>query len=380
MIKTISRAPNDEFTFLLFDQLILTLTCDYEAYYIWSNPPQEFKNFLNQTTFSKSNVIIGIKDLLDLWCDYNFWTDKTQDGIKLLDNLASKHPDKNFIIFTSLENINLELITANNIQYIPWGGDIINQANAYRTIAPVLDKNFDSTKTFISLNRHGRAHRLVTLSYIFGKEYDQFGYISYLGQQIDIQQFDNLLDCIPWQFEERHNNSRDAMLIGYPKFYNNKALSVDNYEIYDESVNNNVSNFNRRLRSKYQNSFVEIVSESSFSAPSFMLTEKTLNSVYGCNFPILLSGVGAVGHLREVGFDVFDDIVDHSYDPIANPFDRIIAAVENNHRLLVDSNYVKKLWKSNQHRFEKNIDLAQNTMYNWYQSRVIDKFNNIIWN
>ena len=380
MIKIISKAPNDEFTLLLFTTLVQSLVCNYEAYYIWSNPPKIFTKFLTNTKFSKTNIIIGIKDLLDLWQDHNFWKDTTQAGIAMLDSVASEYPDKNFIIFTSLENINLESTQSTNIQYVPWGGDIVNQADSYQTIVPVSDKNFDSTRTFISLNRHGRAHRLVTLSYIFGREYDQFGYISYLGQeQPNATHFDNLLDGISWKFEERHAGFRDVIITGYKKFYKNKSLLVDNYKIYNQE-NDNVTNFTQSLRSKYQNSFIEIVSESSFSAPSYMLTEKTLNSIYGCNFPIILSGVGVVAHLRELGFDMFDDIVDHNYDTISNPIDRIISAIEDNKKLLTDSFYVKVQWKNNEHRFQNNIKIANKTMYEWYNHRTRNQFNQLVWN
>lgn len=376
-LYVLSRAPNDKFTFEMYTSLLSSLTCEFEAYYIWSDPPPILVRFLCQKVFTKPNVVIGIKDMLDLWKDHNFWSDEPSAGVALIDDMASRFPNTNFILFTSLENIDLESIKSTNIQFVPWGGDIVNQADTYQSIEPVLDKNFNSKKTFISLNRNRRQHRVATLSYLFGKGYDKFGEITYLGQYLDVG-IDNLLDYLPWRFNEHQTDIRAAMIDGYPKFYNNKSLATDNYEIYDE-VNDNVKNFNQSLSLKYENSFVEIVSESSFSAPSFMITEKWMNSVYGCNFPILVSGCGTIAHLREVGFDVFEDIVDHSYDTIANPFDRIATAIDNNHRLLTDTDYAKELWKSNQHRFEKNIDIAKNTIYQWYKDRTDRQFNQLTW-
>ena len=178
MLTTISRAPNDDFTFLLFNSLLESIQHEFEAYYIWATPPDRFEDFLTGTNFSKSNVVIGIKDLLDLWQDYNFWQESVQAGIALLDQTAGNFPDKNFIIFTSLENIELEKIVSTNIQFIPWGGDIVNQAKSYRQVEPVMNKNFESEKTYISLNRHPRAHRLAILSYLFGCNYDRHGLIT----------------------------------------------------------------------------------------------------------------------------------------------------------------------------------------------------------
>lgn len=378
MPTIISRAPNDSFTFNLFDKLTSGLSTPSESYYLWATPPDHFESFLKIKQFSQPLVILAIKDLLDLWQSFNFWHDTQQAGVAALAACVRRHPNTQFIILTSLEGLEKELVEP-NLQIVPWGGDITNQASVYPSLQPVLDKNFDSQQAFISLNRNRRDHRLVTLSYLLGKGYEQSGQITYLGQQIDVQRFDNLLDCIPWEFEERHDSARSAMLDGYTKFYNNQTFLVDDYNIYTEITNDNVTNFDLSLRSKYQNSFVEIVSESSFSAPGFMITEKTLNSVYGCNFPILLSGVGAVEHLRQVGFDLFDDIVDHSYDLIANPFDRIIAAIDLNHRLLVDADHVKQQWQINRHRFENNVVIAKTKLYQWYQDRTINQFGKLKW-
>lgn len=376
MLKVLSRAPNDNFTFSLFTNLIEKISSEHEAYYIWSNPPDKLHNFLMTTEFSKPIVIIGIKDLLDMWEDFNFWTDKQQQGVILLNQVANKYSDKQFIIFTSHENLNLELL-AKNINVIAWGGDLVNQADLYPSIEPVLDKNFNSTKTFISLNRNPRNHRLVLLSYLFGKEYNNYGIITFLGQSIprDTPAPDNILDCMPWEFSPTHDRIRSAIIQGYSKFYNNKALASDGYDIYT-TTNNNVDNFNYNLRQKYANSFVEIVTESNFSAPSFMLTEKTLNSFYGCNFPILLSGCGAVEHLRSLGFDMYDDIIDHSYDTVTNPFDRIVDAVEKNKELLLNSDYAKQVWRTHTDRIIQNVDVAK-TIYNSYRKRAISQFNQL---
>ena len=188
-----------------------------------------------------------------------------------------------------------------------------------------------------------------------------------------------ILDKISWQFDEKHNTVRQSVLDGYKKFYNNRKLQIVEYENIYPTPNANVDNFVHRLTPLYQNSFVEIVSESSFAAPSFLITEIVLNSMYGCNFPIILSGVGAVAHLRDIGFDVFDDVIDHSYDLIANPFDRVISAIEDNKQLLVDPESTKKLWLVNKDRFTNNIDIAKDRMYNWFRARTIAQFNLIKW-
>lgn len=371
MLYTISQPCHDDFTYPMFNQWLSTLTCDYVAYYIWSNPPEKLSRFLTTTDFgSHKNVIIGIKDLLDLWTDYNYWHQTAHAGTQLIDQVAQRYPDTNFIICTSLENLHKESLTSKNIQIVPWGGDLVNQTESYKTVQPVLDKNFDSKIPYVCLNRNTRDHRLVLLSYLFGQGYDQFGKISLLGQinvNYDIEP-DNFLDRIFWEFSDYHTDIRDSMLRGYLLIYDNRSLKVDDYDIYDKNDNNNVVNFNQKLRHYYQNSFVEIVTESSFASPGYLLTEKTMNSIYGCNFPIMIAGAGAVAHLREIGFDLFDDLIDHSYDHIENPFDRIVHAVDQNLNMLTNADLAKQCWIQCRDRFVKNIEVAK-TMPDWYRAR-----------
>jgi hypothetical protein len=365
----------------MFKQWLETLDCEYTAYYIWSNPPDLLEKFLNNTDFgAHKNVVIGIKDLLDLWTDYNYWHQTAHAGTQLIDSVASKYPNTNFIICTSLENLHKETIHSTNIQIVPWGGDLVNQPDLYKSINPVLDKNFDSTLPFVCLNRNYRDHRIVLLSYLFGSGYNQYGQLSCLGlANINYEKEpDNFLDRIFWEFSENHSDIRDCILNGYTMMYNNQSLITDDYQIYAKGDNDNVSNFDQKLRKYYVNSFAEIITESSFASPGFLLTEKTMNSIYGCNFPILLSGAGAVAHLRNIGFDMFDDIIDHSYDQIDNPFDRIVSAVESNREILTDANYVKNLWQQNVARFKNNINVANN-IHQWYATRGTDKFQQLIW-
>ena len=153
MVTTINRAPNDNFTYELFLNLLSTVPVDFEAYYIWSGQLDEFKKFIAETVFSKSTVIIGIKDLLDLWLEFDHWNDTVTAGAELLADLARRNLDKKFIIFTSVENLSAELalLEVTNVQLVEWGGDITNQSDLYPTITPVLDKNFNSEKTFINV-------------------------------------------------------------------------------------------------------------------------------------------------------------------------------------------------------------------------------------
>ena len=103
-----------------------------------------------------------------------------------------------------------------------------------------------------------------------------------------------------------------------------------------------------------------------------------MHTFFGCNFPIFLFGCGGVAHLRDIGFDVFDDIVDHSYDSIENPFDRIITAIDSNKHLLTNGALVKDQWRACQSRFASNINVAK-TITTYYQQRAQQIWNKLHW-
>jgi hypothetical protein len=204
-------------------------------------------------------------------------------------------------------------------------------------LEPVLDKNYNSTYTFLSLNRNARLHRKELIRALYRQNLNSHGLVSCM--------FSNQLENI-----EPNIN--------------------DNYEIYNNHQNDNVNNFNNKLRNYYKDTFVEIVSETSFTEPAFNLTEKTLNSVYGCSFPIFISSAGTVRFLRAMGLDVFDDVVDHSYDDIEEPWTRLDKAISLNINLLTETERIKYLHKTNQQRFINNVDFVKTTMYDFYKNRT----------
>jgi hypothetical protein len=277
------------------------------------------------------------------------------------------YKEKTIVLFTSLENLEY-YIKDTNIKIVPWGGDITNHQKEYAQLDPILDKNFKSRTTFLSLNRNQRAHRAMLLALLYKLDIQDHGLISCMFKD----QIADLFRYTQW--------NTDKQLIfeeGFTSFKQHPLVIQDNYNIYNLLPNDNVTNFKNKLSTYYRDTFVEIITETSYTEACYNLTEKTLNSIYGCCFPILLCSQGSVQFLRDMGIDVFDDIVDHSYDSIADPTDRLYHAVVDNIRLLTDLEFVKNQWKSNRSRFVNNIDFVKDKMYNFYRSRATTSFEQI---
>jgi hypothetical protein len=391
----VNRPPHDKFTFQLFCQLTNSTNLPASSIYLWSPViDPSYSGYWEHTPYWEGEhwypkrwheedenkykslmldyirhdtIVLGVKDHLTSY-NFNPWTEEIPVMVKYLKDFTEFYSDKKIILLTSLENLD-KYIQRDNVRVICWGGDLTNQIDEYQQLAPVLDKNFDSNKNYVSLNRNPRSHRAMLVSLLHGLDLQSHGLISCMFKDTLVDLFDET----KWQFDDEHASIKNTIATGFELLKQSTELLSDDYEIYT-TTNDNVTNFKNTLSKYYTDTFVEIITETSYTEKAYLLTEKTLNSIYGCNFPILLSSSGAVALLRDAGMDMFDDIIDHSYDLIDNPVDRLNAAIYNNKRLLSDNAYVKQIWQENQHRFIKNVEFAKSTIYDFYRNRATDQF------
>lgn len=90
------------------------------------------------------------------------------------------------------------------------------------------------------------------------------------------------------------------------------------------------------------------------------ITEKTGKAFIQMQLPIFVATQGYVSYIRKLGFDVFDDIIDHSYDNVLSPYYRlqsIADEVERIHRLCLESGETdyRNLVHNFQERTQKNF-------------------------
>jgi hypothetical protein len=87
------------------------------------------------------------------------------------------------------------------------------------------------------------------------------------------------------------------------------------------------------LESNYENNLFDISGPPSHCWDRLFYTEKTDKCFYMEQMPIFLAKTGYVAELRRLGFDLFDDIIDHSYDNEINPYIRIDSVISECKRL-----------------------------------------------
>jgi hypothetical protein len=72
--------------------------------------------------------------------------------------------------------------------------------------------------------------------------------------------------------------------------------------------------------------------------------------------PIWFGGWKNAQSLAKLGFDVFEDVVDHSYETLEDPRERCTQALERNLHLF-DLEKMQKIIVNNRHRLQYNVDL-----------------------
>jgi len=114
------------------------------------------------------------------------------------------------------------------------------------------------------------------------------------------------------------------------------------------------------LNNMFLSSAISLITESLRFEKAAAFTEKTIYSVLGLTFPIWVGGYNQATEWKNIGFDVFDDIIDHSYQSHDTLIERCYYAFANNLDLLSNKDKSAKLRLLCKDRLLKNRKLLLN--------------------
>jgi hypothetical protein len=156
----------------------------------------------------------------------------------------------------------------------------------------------------------------------------------------------------------------DQELTNFVKeFFPYKNIDVPEYDPLDHS----------NLNAAYTDSYVNIISET--NTQWTFLTEKTFKALASGQFFISINGPGSIELLRSLGFDVFDDIIDHSYDNITDLYEKI-KSISNLLDSLINLDW-PMLWESTNDRRRKNVQHFFSNSYKEILSTSEEKAKNL---
>lgn len=113
------------------------------------------------------------------------------------------------------------------------------------------------------------------------------------------------------------------------------------------------------LETMYKNSATSIITEPCFFERGNIITEKTLMSIYSNHFMIWPGAWKLPETVKKLGIDVFDDVIDHSYQYIEHPGKRVVEAFLRNKPFLDNIELQQKNRDKCRDRLQHNLNLLR---------------------
>ena len=294
--------------------------------------------------------------------DYNWYSREKNYVIGILEKVAQNNPDKNFLLCHELFNLN-HLISEPNL----YECNVFSMAVYDTEISKLnlIDNKQDTNQTFLALNNSASIPRTFLLSYLYAQKLDKYGIITAGNVFENYKKLNSITDICSWDFRlsKRQINLYTSGL----------KLIKTKRRIPVVQTTDTISNF-QKLKNKFSKTYISLVTESVITDEFVCPTEKYFYSVIGCNFPLIYSTKNFIKTVKGLGFDVFEDIVDHSYDTISNPINRLERLVNDNMHLLTDLEYTKSQWTKNKKRFVSNYEFLKYEFIPNYKTKSTKRF------
>lgn len=166
------------------------------------------------------------------------------------------------------------------------------------TVVPSVAKR---SKMFLALARHPKPQRVKFILELLKLGLDKYSVLTCGCDQENNDVWDHYVPA-----EYRHR---------FPIMLNSKIVSFKEVNTIEDEFKDAIINV--VLETGFENAFPNSGWDRQF------YTEKTGKAFFLEQIPVFLAKKGYVSVLRNLGFDVFDDIVNHSYDQIDDPEERI---------------------------------------------------------
>ena len=331
------------------------VTTDVNFFYVVSYNTNQLKDILDDT-FIVSNEAIECcknKNLKILFVNFHEVNDDEFYVLKRIVKYISDLglDDSNFYYINNNSKLNTYKKTLNSKIHT------YTSVALFEMLAKKVNRNesiFKEDKEFLFSchNRATRKHRIETLCFL--KKY-------------------NILEDTDWSFIDTHQDTIQQIQLGEITgyftfvadeidFFKKIGLKYSKYEVDKLNLlqldGGHITNV--VTPECYTNCYINIITETNFYIPEIHISEKSYRPFYYMQLPIFLATDRHVENLRKkFGFDMFDDLIDHSYDLVRNNQKRMKMVFEEIKRLNDNKDLVIEFYKKNKHRFEKNLELFQ---------------------
>jgi hypothetical protein len=233
-----------------------------------------------------------------------------------------------------------------------------------------LDKKF----IFLCQNRQPHYHRVLLLTYLKNLNLiknDITNWSLTMTHAEYMEHTQNSANILSLTHFNKYFNSNDKKLINdYTNICNIKKLCFYEEGIDWEDTKNNFNyedptdTFKSELN--FENSYINIVTESHyhFREHDVHITEKSFKPFYFFQLPLFLASYQHVKLMREeYDLDLFDDLIDHSYDNEIDDVKRFHMVVNEIKRLSIMKEEICEFYKNNVNRLINNHNFVKNNNY-----------------
>jgi hypothetical protein len=125
----------------------------------------------------------------------------------------------------------------------------------------------------------------------------------------------------------------------------------------------------------YKKIALDIVTETVFNYPYPYVSEKTLRPINCKRMFIILGPKGQLAYLKSLGINTFGDLIDESYDEIADPETRFLHVVQEIKKFCaLDLEQIKQYYVNNKTKFDHNFQVLKNLPQREIQN-FLEKYN-----
>ena len=208
---------------------------------------------------------------------------------------------------------------------------------------------------FLCLNRRPKTHRIALLTLLKNNELLDSGIIDW-SLTYGLMNHPLLSSYGQQHFIDGSNDKK--LLNSYYQICSKPKLSF--YETDKNWFNNpnDYSHFSHIECKSYENSYINIITESHYEIKDVHITEKSFKPFYFYQFPIFLASYGHIKMLKKEHPELylFEDIINHEYDLEIDVTKRLHMVLNEIKRLSKLEKEIKSYYISNKDRFIKNYE------------------------
>jgi hypothetical protein len=263
----------------------------------------------------------------------------------------------------------LNVYTINHGQY--FNCDRLKQTNP----------DFTTEKDFLFMvhNRNLKSHRVGLMCLL--KKYNLLEEVDWSllqGSKLKTL-FNDKDEFVSWFFPKIFNDEDVINLTDELKYFANLGNKKSKFES-DLNFDDNDYKYDYEDAYKvktYSKSYINITTETNYESPYIVhITEKTFNPFNFYQIPIFVATYQHVKYLKDLyNFDMFEDLVNHSYDNEIDNDKRLFMIVEEIKRLNENPQKIKDFYLNNKDRFLKNREIIfkiteDKKDYNFFQNLI----------